>query len=199
MRIFNKSNRCNNKEKLEAKVTGLRTGQERNYPGSWSSLSHIDTGPKINDDQSSSPSSPHDSPGPVPRLNSIAELLEQFRKEEPSDKDDMKSIRTLPIYNSSSLTDSISSSSLSAASAASLSEVSSVTSSKDSKDSWKTCSKDTKDFGSKSPVDHWLSELPSLCESECSVMLQSKSLQGKSHQPVTNLAIEFLRLTSEST
>merc|ERR1711983_575602 len=50
----------------------------------------------------------------------------------------------------------------------------------------------------RNPIDHWLSELPSLCESECSVMLQSKSLQGKSHQPVTNLAIEFLRLTSES-
>ena len=183
MRIFNKSNRCNNSGKVEGKLSGLRTGQ-RNYPGSWS-LSHIDTSSKINDDQSSSPSSPHDSPGPGPRLNSIAELLEQFRKEEPSDKDDMKSIRTLPIYNSS-LTGSISSSSLSAASAASLSEVSSVTSSKDS------CSKDVKDFVSRSPVDHWLSELPSLCESECSVMLQSKSLQGKSHQARTNLAIEFL-------
>ena len=191
MRIFNKSNRCNNSGKVEGKLSGLRTGQqERNYPGSWT-LSHIDTSSKINDDQSSSPSSPHDSPGPAPRLNSIAELLEQFRKEEPSDKDDMKSIRTLPIYNSSP-TGSISSSSLSAASAASLSEVYSVTSSKDSKDLWKTCSKDVKDLGSRSPVDHWLSELPSLCESECSVMLQSKSLQGKSHQAVTNLAIEFL-------
>lgn len=28
----------------------------------------------------------------------------------------------------------------------------------------------------RSPVSHWLRELPSLCEAECSVMLQSKSL-----------------------
>lgn len=105
--------------------------------------------------------SPSQSP---PRLNSIAELLEHFRKEDPSHGDDMKAAGNLPIYNSSP-SGSVSSSCLSPGSE---SEVSSVTSA-DIKD----------EVSGPGPVDHWLSELPSLCESECSVMLQSKSLQGR--------------------
>ena len=77
-------------------------------------------------------------------MNSITELLEHFRKEDSSEKDERKSISCSPPVDSAG---SVSSSSL------------------------------TSD--SESPVDHWLSELPSLYESECSVMLQSKSLQGK--------------------
>ena len=108
--------------------------------------------------------SPTQSP---PRLNSIAELLEHFRKEDPSHGDDMKAVGNLPIYNSSP-SGSSSSSSLSPGSE---SEVSSVS---------RGSAKDIKDeVSGLGPVDHWLSELPSLCESECSVMLQSKSLQGR--------------------
>ena len=178
MRIFNKANNWCKAGSISG--SGSRPGNiesdQRNYLASWPP--HIDTS-SINQDQSSSaetsPVSTRTSghgPGhhhAAPRLNSIAELLEHFREEDTSATDDTKHIQALPLHKSS-LTSSISSSSLSAAS-----EVSSVTSSKDSKESWKSC---TKDHGSKSPVDHWLSELPSLCESECSVMLQSKSLQG---------------------
>ena len=91
-------------------------------------------------------------------MNSIAELLEHFRKEDSSQKDDMKSISSSPTVDS---TGSISSSSL-------------ASSSPDSGDSGDSDSRNTR-----GPVDHWLSELPSLYESECSVMLQSKSLQGE--------------------
>ena len=104
--------------------------------------------------------SPSQSP---PRLNSIAELLEHFRKEDPSQSDDMKGARKHPIYTGSP-GGSVSSSSLSP-----VSEVSS--------DASTDSARDCKDELS-GPVDHWPSELPSLYESECSVMLQSKSLQG---------------------
>ena len=70
----------------------------------------------------------------------------------------MKSISSSPTVDS---TGSISSSSL-------------ASSSPDSGDSGDSDSRNTR-----GPVDHWLSELPSLYESECSVMLQSKSLQGE--------------------
>ena len=113
--------------------------------------------------------SPTQSP---PRLNSIAELLEHFRKEDPSHGDDMKAVGILPIYNSSP-SGSSSSSSLSPGPESEVSSVSSVDSARDIKE----------EVRGPGPVDHWLAELPSLCESECSVMLQSKSLQGRPGQP----------------
>ena len=190
MRIFNKANNWCKAGSISSGSRTSRSGgniesDQRNYLASWTP--YIDTS-SINPDQSSSAetspvstrtSGVHTSTGP--RLNSIAELLEHFREEDTAGTDDTKHIQALPLHKSS-LTSSISSSSLSAAS-----EVSSVTSSKDSKDSWKSC---TKDHGSKSPVDHWLSELPSLYESECSVMLQSKSLQG-------NIMITLIMILSQ--
>ena len=93
-------------------------------------------------------------------MNSIAELLEHFRKEDSSQKDDMKSISSSPTVDS---TGSLSSSSL-------------ASSSPDSGGGGGGGGESRR--SPRGPVDHWLSELPSLYESECSVMLQSKSLQG---------------------
>ena len=118
------------------KLTPMKITKEKNYP-CWSSSSDN----KIYDDKSGNDKR-------LTRLNSIAELLEHFRKEDSSHKDDVKSISSSPTHPASSLSSS------------------SVISSHSDSDS------------TRSPVDHWLSELPSLYESECSVMLQSKSLQG---------------------
>ena len=134
------------------KLTPIKPTRERNYP-SWSSSSDN----KIYDDKSENDKR-------QTRLNSIAELLEHFRKEDSSQKDDMKSISSSPTHPAGS--GSLSSSS--------------VISSKP----------DIQTTGS--PVDHWLSELPSLYESECSVMLQSKSLQG-AHWLITKKVISLSR------
>ena len=120
------------------KLTPIKITREKNSP-CWSSSSDN----KIYDDKSENDKR-------LTRLNSIAELLEHFRKEDSSHKDDMKSISSSPTLPAR--TGSLSSSSVIS----------------DKLDSQTTVS----------PVDHWLSELPSLYESECSVMLQSKSLQG---------------------
>ena len=130
-------------------MTPIKITRERNY-SCWSSNSDN----KIYDDKS-------DNDKRQSRLNSIAELLEHFRKEDSSQKDDMKSISSSPTVDS---TGSISSSSL-------------ASSSPDSGDSGDSGDSDSRN--TRGPVDHWLSELPSLYESECSVMLQSKSLQGE--------------------
>ena len=98
-----------------------RSGVERNYLNSWTP--NIDSS-KINQDQSSSSSTSSPTSSPVSRLNSIAVLLEQFRKEETPQSADTKRIPVLP-HPKSSLTSSISSSSLSGSS-----EISSVTSTK---------------------------------------------------------------------
>ena len=166
MRIYNRASSrslCSS----DSRVSPKKSGAERNFVTgrSWTPSSPGSSGSGA-DNRMDGDQAPSRSP---PRLNSIAELLEHFRKEDPSHSDDMKGVGTLPIYNSSAR-GSISSSSLSPGSE---SEVSSVTSGDSDKDS-------KEEAGSPSPVDHWLSELPSLCESECSVMLQSKSLQGKS-------------------
>ena len=162
MRIYNRAN-SRSLYCPDSRVSPSKSGVERNFVTgrSWTPSSPGSSG-SASDSRMDGDQAPSRSP---PRLNSIAELLEHFRKEDPSHTDDMKGVGLLPIYNSSPR-GSISSSSLSPGSE---SEVSSVSvSSRDS-------AKDTKD----GPVDHWLSELPSLCESECSVMLQSKSLQGR--------------------
>ena len=127
-------------------MTPIKITRERNY-NCWPSSSDN----KIYDDKS-------DNDKRQSRLNSIAELLEHFRKEDSSQKDDMKSISSSPTVDS---TGSISSSSL-------------ASSSPDSGGGGGGESRRSP----RGPVDHWLSELPSLYESECSVMLQSKSLQG---------------------
>ena len=108
------------------------------------------------------------------RLNSIADLLEHFRQDD--DSEDKRTPGSVPIIRSvfrQPSSSSISSSFLSSSTPSHVSDVSSVSSksSQDSKDSGQGS-------GQGSPLDHWLSELPSLYESECSVMLQSKSLQG---------------------
>ena len=167
MRIYNRAN-SRSLYCPDSRVSPSKSGVERNFVTgrSWTPSSPGSSG-SASDNRMDGDQAPSRSP---PRLNSIAELLEHFRKEDPSHTDDMKGVGLLPIYNSSPR-GSISSSSLSPGSE---SEVSSVSvSSRDS-------AKDIKDeVAGPGPVDHWLSELPSLCESECSVMLQSKSLQGR--------------------
>ena len=104
------------------------------------------------------------------RLNSIADLLEHFRQDD--DSEEKRTAGNVPIIRSmfpQPSSSSISSSFLSSTTPSQVSDVSSVSS---------KSSQDSKDSGQGSPLDHWLSELPSLYESECSVMLQSKSLQG---------------------
>ena len=130
-------------------MTPIKITRERNY-SCWSSSSDN----KIYDDKS-------DNDKRQSRLNSIAELLEHFRKEDSSQKDDMKSISSSPTVDS---TGSLSSSSL-------------ASSSPDSGGGGGGGGGESR-RSPRGPVDHWLSELPSLYESECSVMLQSKSLQG---------------------
>ena len=164
MRIYNRAN-SRSLYSPDSRASPPASGVERNFVTrrSWtpSSLGSSGSG---GDTRMDGHQSPTQSP---PRLNSIAELLEHFRKEDPSHGDDMKAVGNLPIYNSSPR----GSSSSSSLSPGSESEVSSV-----SMDSAKDIKDEVSGLG---PVDHWLSELPSLCESECSVMLQSKSLQGR--------------------
>lgn len=167
MRIYNRANsRSLYSPDSRVSPSASASGGERNFVTrrSWttSSLGSSGSGADTRMDGHQSPSQ---SP---PRLNSIAELLEHFRKEDPSHGDDMKAVGNLPIYNSSP-SGSVSSSCLSPGSESEVSSVTSADSVKDIKD----------EVSGPGPVDHWLSELPSLCESECSVMLQSKSLQGR--------------------
>ena len=161
MRIYNRASSrslCS----PDSRVSPSKSGNGRNLvtEGSWTPSSPGSSGSGSDTKMNGGDQSPSQSP---PRLNSIAELLEHFRKEDPSQSDDMKGARKHPIYNGSP-GGSVSSSSLSP-----VSEVSS--------DASTDSARDCKDELS-GPVDHWLSELPSLYESECSVMLQSKSLQG---------------------
>lgn len=105
------------------------------------------------------------------RINSVNELLKEFRKESPES-----------CYDDIGASRSVTTSSRSAPSSPSISGF--------SENSF--CSNGKSTDGSlrescqqliRSPVDHWLSELPSLYESECSVMLQSKSLHGGPLEP----------------
>ena len=170
MRIYNRGISCSH-HSPDSKVSPSISGTERNFVTGrgWTpsspELSGSGGDTKMDGDLSSQSQSP-------PRLNSIAEMLEHFRKEDPSHTDDMKGVGILPIYKSLP-TGSISSSSLSPGSETEVSSVSSA-------DSFKDRSQEVVGLD---PVDHWLSELPSLCEPECSVMLQSKSLQGRPTQP----------------
>jgi len=101
----------------------------------------------------------------INRMNSITVLLNEFRKEDPSYCDE-KHATAYPT-NSSPVAMTASISLPSSPSISDFSENSSFSSGSSNFQPLK-----------RNPIDHWLSELPSLCESECSVMLQSKSLQG---------------------
>lgn len=96
-------------------------------------------------------------------ISSVSDLLHEFRNEcLESNSDTVSSVMT--------------STSISLPSSPKLSEYSnSLLSTRGSRSSLNS------DCLPPSPVDHWMSELPYLCASECSVMLQSKSLR-KGHR-----------------
>jgi len=100
------------------------------------------------------------------RMNSIQVLLDEFRKEDSSYCNDTHA-RTFLLNASPEETTS----SISLHSSISLSELSDHSSVLSGTSNFQPLTRN--------PIDHWLSELPSLHESECSVMLQSKSLFGQ--------------------
>jgi len=104
------------------------------------------------------------------RMNSITVLLNEFRKKDSTNYLD-KHAMTYPITSSPVTT----SSSISMPSSPTLSEYSENSTALSGISKYRPLIQ--------SPVDHWLFELPSLHESECSVMLQSKSLPRKVSPP----------------
>ena len=104
----------------------------------------------------------------INRMNSITVLLNEFRKEDSSYGDD----KHARIFANNSCPVSTTSS-ISLPSSPSISEFSDNSSFSSGSSNFQPLKRN--------PIDHWLSELPSLCESECSVMLQSKSLAGPDH------------------
>ena len=155
MRIFHKAAKPDPVPRPQHTVTNI-TDQSAS-PASTSSPASSRSAGSASPPPSSSSAASTASPGARPRLNSIAELLEHFRQEDATHTEDTRSSRPLPVYSSATTsTSSCTSSSVSASSPCSSSEARAAV----------------------GPVDHWLGELPSLYESECSVMLQSKSLQG---------------------
>jgi len=101
----------------------------------------------------------------INRMNSITVLLNEFRKEDTSYCDDKQA----RIYTTNSSPVAMTAS-ISLPSSPSISEFSENSSFSSGSSNFQPLKRN--------PIDHWLSELPSLCESECSVMLQSKSLAG---------------------
>ena len=107
----------------------------------------------------------------INRMNSITVLLNEFRKEDSSYGDDNQArifaTNSCPVSTTASI---------SLPSSPSISEFSENSSFSSGSSNFQPLKRN--------PIDHWLSELPSLCESECSVMLQSKSLAGPDHTTI---------------
>lgn len=112
----------------------------------------------------------------INRMNSITVLLNEFRKEDSSYCDD----KHARIYTTNSSPVAMTAS-ISLPSSPSISEFSENSSFSSGSSNFQPLKRN--------PIDHWLSELPSLCESECSVMLQSKSLQGPEYNTTSKCQI----------